>query len=223
MAQRLPVLYTFIDEGGNLDFSAAGTRFFTLTSVTMARPFPLELALSELRCDLLEEGIVLERFHATTDKQATRDRVFQLICGQLHRFRVDSVIVEKSKTGPALREFEEFYPRMMGYLLQYLVRGTDWTQWSELVVIADRLAEKRRRKALEKAVRTTLKNTLPPGTRYRIYHHESQSHYGLQIADYFNWAIYRKWTDGDRRSYEPVARRIVSEFDIFRTGVRHYY
>ena len=31
--------YIFLDEGGNFDFSPKGTRFFTLTSVTKARPF----------------------------------------------------------------------------------------------------------------------------------------------------------------------------------------
>jgi hypothetical protein len=181
----LPALYTFIDEGGNFDFSLRGTRYFTITGVTVGRPFPLEADLSSLRFDLLEAGIELESFHAATDKQATRDRVFALIQNQLHRYRVDSVIVEKRKTGPSLRPVEQFYPRMLGYLLSYLVRGTNWSNWSELIVIADRIEEKRRRKALEGAVKSVLAHKLPPGVRYRILHHESRSSYCLQVADYF--------------------------------------
>ncbi len=33
-------LYLFLDEGGNFDFSPAGTRYLTLTAVTATRPFP---------------------------------------------------------------------------------------------------------------------------------------------------------------------------------------
>ncbi len=32
-------LYIYLDEGGNFDFSANGTKYFTLTSVTTVRPF----------------------------------------------------------------------------------------------------------------------------------------------------------------------------------------
>jgi hypothetical protein len=32
-------IYLFLDEGGNFDFNAAGTKYFSLTCVTMKRPF----------------------------------------------------------------------------------------------------------------------------------------------------------------------------------------
>ncbi|HVF12605.1 MAG TPA: DUF3800 domain-containing protein [Actinomycetota bacterium] len=219
----MPPLYTFIDEGGNFDFSPGGTRYFTLTCVTMARPFPLEAALSELRFDLLEQGIELERFHASTDKQSTRDSVFALISQHIEAFRADSVIVEKCKTGPALRPPDKIYPRMLGYLLQYLVNGTDWTKWSELIVIADRLEEKRKRRALEKAAKETLSKVLAGRVPYRVLHHESHSCYGLQIADYFNWAIYKAWTENERRPLGVVGQAVKSQFDIFRFGTTRWY
>ena len=32
--------YVFLDESGNFDFSASGTRYFVLTCVGVTRPFP---------------------------------------------------------------------------------------------------------------------------------------------------------------------------------------
>ncbi len=69
-------LYIFIDEGGNLDFSPSGTKYFTITSVTTARPFVLDAPLIELRFDLVERGLDLEYFHAAEDKQPTRNAIF---------------------------------------------------------------------------------------------------------------------------------------------------
>jgi hypothetical protein len=42
-------LYIFLDEGGNLDFSPSGTKFFIVTSLAKERPFEAYRALSELR------------------------------------------------------------------------------------------------------------------------------------------------------------------------------
>jgi hypothetical protein len=45
----------------------------------------------------------------------------------------------------------------------------------------------------------------------------------LQIADYFNWAIFRAWEQGDRRSLERIEPVIKSQVEIFRNGTTYYY
>ena len=59
--------------------------------------------------------------------------------------------------------------------------------------------------------------------RYQVLLHDSKSNVDLQIADYCNWAIYRKWSRGDERSYNLIRTAIRSEFDIFRSGSTYYY
>src|SRR5689334_15781103 len=113
-------LYIFLDEGGNLDFSPNGTKFFTVSTITKCRPFALDADLLALKYDLLEEGLDLDCFHASEDRQLVRNRVFSLIGKHLAQFRVDSLIVEKRKTQPHLREQEKFYPAMLGYLLRHV-------------------------------------------------------------------------------------------------------
>jgi hypothetical protein len=96
-------LYVFLDEGGNLDFSPHGTKYFVLSSLTKERPFCAGKELIELKYDLVEQGTGLEYFHAAEDRQAVRNAVFAIIARYLDGVRLDSLIVEKRKTGPALQ------------------------------------------------------------------------------------------------------------------------
>ena len=216
-------VYVFLDEGGNFDFSPKGTKVFTLTGVTKLRPFVLGRALETIKYDLIEQGLELERFHASTDKQWVRDQVFAEIRRHLEHLRIDSLIVEKCKTGPALRLPGEFYPRMLGYVLRYIVNGVDLSKVGEVIVITDTIPIKRNRSAVEKAIKKTLRELLPAQTRFRIMHHASKSCHGLQVADYCNWAIYKRWTTDEQRPYSAIKGAIRSEFDIFRTGITSYY
>jgi hypothetical protein len=216
-------LYIFLDEGGNLDFSVSGTRFFTLTAITKCRPFELDAPLLSLKYDLLEEGLNLERFHAAEDKQPVRNRVFAQITRCLNSLRIDSLIVEKRKTQPDLQRQDKFYAAMVGYLLRYVYKQADGNRYRQVIVTTDTLPLRKKEKAFEKAIKTTLSGMLPEDATYRVLHHDSRSSPALQAADYCNWAIYRKWTDGDERSYSLIKEAVKSEFDIFRTGTVLYY
>lgn len=222
----LPPLYIFPDEGGNFDFSPTGSQYFTLTCVSLYRPFTLHTDLDTYKYDLIEHRIVprveMEFFHCADDNRYVRDKVFSMLNASVPRDSVDSVVVEKRKTGPALQPPEKFYPKMLGYLLRYAVDRAPHGV-GEVVVITDSLPVAKKRKAIEKAVKTVLASMLPKGTPYRVMHHSSRAHYGLQIADYFNWAIYRKWEHGDPSSHNKIARQIRSEFPIFKNGSRFYY
>lgn len=224
--EELPTLYVFLDEGGDFNFSRTGSKYFTLTSVSMRRPFALHTDLDTYKYDLIEfrkqPRIALEYFHCADDNRYVKAKMFSMLAAKLPNKTVDSVIVEKSKTGPALREPEKFFPKMLGYLLRFAMQNCP-DGIGEVVVITDTIPVNRNRKAIEKALKQVLKRMLDGVTPYRVMHHGSRSHYGLQIADYLNWAVFRKWEHGDCDSYNVVRHLIRSEFDIFRTGVRHYY
>lgn len=223
---ELPTLYIFLDEGGNFDFSPTGSKYFTLTCVSLYRPFTLHTELDTYKYDLIEHRIVprieMEYFHCADDNRHVRSRVFSMLAASVPHGAVDSVVIEKRKTGTALQPPEKFYPKMLGYLLRYAVekasRGV-----GEVVVITDSLPVAKKRKAIERSVKMVLADMLPSGTPYRVMHHSSRAHYGLQIADYINWAIYRKWEHDDPVPYNKIKHQIRSEFDIFRKGVRYYY
>jgi hypothetical protein len=219
----LQYLYVFLDEAGDFNFSVTGTKFFTFTTITKTRPFLWDTPLISLKYDLIEVGLDIEYFHAAEDRQAVRDKVFAIIGNNLGNLRIDSLVIEKRKTGPALQVLEKFYPRMIGYLLRYVLDPKNLKDFSEVIVITDSIPVSRKREAIEKAVKQTLSKMLPTGTKYRVLHHASKSCVGLQIADYCNWAIFRKLERQDLRSYELIRSGIRSEFDIFRPSMKYYY
>jgi hypothetical protein len=99
-------LYVFLGEGGNFDFTAGGTPYFLFSSIAKERPFAAYQDMTELKYDLIETGANIEYFHAAEDAQATRNRVFDIIERRLQGIRIDSLIIEKRKTGPALQHPE---------------------------------------------------------------------------------------------------------------------
>ena len=221
MADRF--LYIFLDEAGNLDFSKTGTRYFLIGAITKERPFNAYKELTELKYDLTELGTELEYFHASENAQPVRSRVFDVIRRNLDGVRIDALVVDKRKTGPALQIEEKFYVRMLGYLLKYILDQHDLSQFKEVLVFTDSIPIQKKRATIEKAIKTTLAGLLPPTARYRLLHHGSKSNLDLQIADYCTWAIYRKWNSADPRSYQHIQAAVTSEFDIFRLGTTLYY
>ena len=216
-------LYLFLDEAGNLDFSRNGTRYFALGCITKVRPFRAYQELTELKYDVIEEGVDLEYFHAAEDRQVTRNRVFGIIQRHLEGVCVDVLLVEKRKTGPAMQADEQFYPFFVSQLIASVLARHSLKDFAEVIVFTDRIPVSRKRSAVEKGVKRTLAAGLPSGTRYRVLHHDSKSNCDLQIADYCTWAVYRKWSLGDSRSVEVIASAIRSEWDFFQKETNTYY
>ena len=216
-------LYIFVDESGNFDFSEKGTAFFTLTCVATERPFRMYQEIDNYKYNLIEHGFPLEFFHCAEDNRHIRSKMLGLIKKYLSKLRIDSLIVEKRKTDPTLQEPTEFYPRMLGYLLAYVLRDYRSGQFNKIVIITDSIPEAKKRKAMEKSTQAMLATMLPESTNHTILHHAAKSHYGLQIVDYCNWSIFRKWERSDNEHYSLIESAIRSEFDIFRTGTKKYY
>jgi hypothetical protein len=90
-------LYLSIDEAGNFDFGHNGTRHFVLTGVLMRRPFTHLAGLLDVKYDVLEEGLDLEYFHASEDRQAVRDRVFRCLAAHGSGMRMLCVVACKAE------------------------------------------------------------------------------------------------------------------------------
>ena len=72
----------FADEFGNFDFrrKSGASRYFGLTTVTFFDDQQARADLQQLRFDLAWEGVTHSGpFRATTDQQAIRDRVFEVL------------------------------------------------------------------------------------------------------------------------------------------------
>ncbi len=216
-------IYIFLDEAGNLDFSNNGTEYFILTSLAIERPFQGYLELVELRYDLIEYGYNIEMFHASEDKQAIRNRVFNVVCDKLDDYRLDSLIVKKRKIDPVLQTIKRFYPEMVGTLLKHVLKEIDLSKYSEVIVITDTIPLKKKRRVIEGETKRLLKQYVPKNKKFRVMHHSSRSNICLQIIDYCCWAIFRKWERDDERSYKLIKKGVANEFEVFRRENRKYY
>ena len=145
-----------------------------------------------------------------------RNGLFNLIAAHLDGIRIDYLVVEKSRIGPVLREPIRFYPEMLGHILKVVLPRELDAVTSEVIVITDAIPINKKRRAVEKAVRTTLARMLPPEMNYRVLHHQSRSHYGLQVADYCCWAAFRKWQRGENVWYDRIKPAVYNEFEFLR-------
>ena len=207
-------VYLFFDESGNLDFSANGSRHFCFGALTLRDPGPLSAALTRLRYGFLEQGLELHCFHAAEDRQAVRDGVFAAL-REVGGFDFDVLVADKRLTPAELRDPFEFYA-WLGYVLvdSVLTRFRDDDE--HVVVITDSLPLQRDRKALAKAFRTAIRQSLR-GRPFTILHHASAAHAGLQAVDYCTWAVQRK-LKGDGRPYELIRDWIRAEWEAFTRG-----
>ena len=206
--------YVFLDESGDFDFGQQGSRYFVVTAVTMHRPVKIDSALAEYRYARLESGFDAEYFHCARDIAVVRQRVFEIIGRHRERMRVDYVVADKSKVEVALQPVVRFYPRMVGSLLDRVIPRAKAPEGGRIVVVTDRIPVRRARKAVERGIRDALPSAVQDGYRYDIHHHESRSHFGLQVADYCCWAIQRKWSKRDERFFtliEPALRHTIGD------------
>lgn len=217
-------LYVFIDVSGNYDFSSTGTEYVVLTSLLCTDISPGILELYALKHALIDQGVDIAYFHAAEDKQIVRDKVFEIIAG-LKQLRIDSVVVDKRKTGSSLRPLRRFYPMMIKNLQKYPFdsRGKDVSRFEKVFIFMDRESSRAiETEALKKAVKIALARHLR-GVPYVICMHSSATHPYLQLVDYCSWAIYVKWERGEYRPYRRIEELICSEFPIFASGPVTWY
>lgn len=218
----MPRISVFADESGNFDFSRkqGASRYFILTTIACPN-FDVGDALLRLRREIAWEGHGTDsEFHATTDAQAVRDRVFQVL--QAHSFRVDSTILEKAKANPQTRTSEARFYKLAWWLHMKHVAPRIVLPHDELFVVGASLGVKKKRALMHDAVRDVIAR-VSPTTSFRTASWNAHSEPCLQVADYCCWALARKWEQGDERSYALIQNKIRSEFDVFQSGRRLYY
>lgn len=218
----MPRTHVFADESGNFDFTRGrgASRYYILTTIACDSGAVGDSLLA-LRREMAWEGLGLNsEFHATNDAQAVRDRVFDAI--DAHPFRVDATILEKSKAAPEVRESDERFYRTAWYLhLKHIARRIAG-RGDELMVVSASLGTKKKRAAMHGAVDAVVRQVTPTAN-FRTASWAAHSEPCLQVADYCCWALQRKWETGDTRSYERIRPKIVTEFDAFAIGRKHYY
>lgn len=215
-------LYVFADEAGDFAFKRAPnvSRFFIVCTISMPS---CEIAhdLLSLRRQLSWEKAPLgEYFHASTDAQKVRDRVFALI--RRYEFSVQATIMEKVKAMPKVRPTRErFYQYGWYYHFLYGMQPLI-TANTELHITAASVGTKKGQVAFTDGVNDVLRQTIQRKQWVAAFW-PCGTDPCLQVADYCTWAIQRKWERGDLRSHALIQDRITYEYDLWSRGTVEYY
>lgn len=214
--------YVFSDEAGCFNFSRGPniSRYFVVCTIALDS-CDIGADLLDLRRQMVWEGMpVGNMFHATNDKQVIRDRVFSFIND--YDFRIDATLLEKSKAAPQTRSTNErFYQYAWYYhfkhIAPHILRGK-----REILITAASIGTNKGQAVFTSAVNNVVQQNLRR-EQWATTFPPSATDPCLQIADYCTWAIQRKWEMNDHRSHDIIADKIHTEFDLWRTGTRHYY
>ncbi len=213
--------YVFEDEGGDFTFKRkrGASRYFIIGTATMD-DCNLGERLLTLRREPMWQGTVLEQFHATTDRQRTRDQVFDLIADS--DIRVDATILDKAKTQDHLRaDPPAFYKQALYLHFKYVIPRVAGKH-DDLAVVASSLQIKKMKGALAESVHDVVEQ-VASARRHITAFHQASTDPCLQVADYVTWAIQRKCESADDRSYKLIRHLIKSEFEPFKLGPTTYY
>ena len=123
--------------------------------------------LDAYRHECLEFGLDLESFHCANDNRHVRGSVFDLVAAHLDEMHIDCIVVEKRKAVLSLRQGSRLYPKMLGYLLRFVIRKEIERGSEEFIVITDTLPFIGKRHAAEIVVRRTLARMLPSDSSRR--------------------------------------------------------
>jgi hypothetical protein len=228
-------LYIFLDESGNLDFSTKGSRFWSLTALCTSDPAKGRNTFLSLHYELAAQGSGIEHFHATEDKQAVRDLMFDKIIELEDGCEVHTVLAEKRKAHPSLYKSSrmvkgkpkevsqetKFYSLVCRILLKFIMNRGAFREASSFVIVLSSIFNKEKHAQIEGALKTALKGlTSKP---FWIYFRANKSDINCQIADYCGWAIYVAWERSERRPLDKIGKIAKSQFDLFRIGTRIFY
>jgi hypothetical protein len=214
--------FVFADEAGDFTFKrkTGASRYFLLCTFT-TEDCSLSNDLLDIRRSLALDGdSERDKLHATSDAQATRDKVFSRL--QRHEFRVDATILEKSKAQPQTRTTEATFYQYAWYYHFKHVGARLLNDNKKLLVTAAALGQKKTKAAFKQGLNNTLQQTTPR-EMWEVSFIDSAKDPLLWAADYCAWAIQRKWETNDTRSYDLIADKISSEFDLWRYGTTHYF
>jgi hypothetical protein len=161
----------------------------------------------------------VQHFHASEDKQVTRDEVFRVI-NDLTNIHINYIHAEKRKAHPAVRNTANFYGLLGKTLLIYLLKSYEAAQFDQVVIIFDKALTKKEQNQFLKTIKPQLKIL---GKPYRIYFHQTLSDFNGQIADYAAWAKYVSLERSEDRPLKSLSNIKMTSFDIFRSGTTKYY
>jgi hypothetical protein len=208
----MPTLHVHVDESGEFNFSPTGSRYYIFTAVWTYDPLPLSIELTNLRYSIIKagQGPNLSAFHACDDPTPRRELAIDAMLRRL-RWNFASIVIEKNKVNPAVREPDVFYPKFLAMVLRFVFRGRIGPRTGKVIVYTDSLPfNKKSSKAVETAIKKSCHADLPRRIPFEVCNLRRESNPWIQVADYCCWSVCRKWEHGRTDMYERFKHKLAA-------------
>ena len=190
-------LYLYFDESGNLDFKSSGTKYFVMTCIAVRRPFLAAHILDELKYNLIESGLDIEKLHACEDNEHVRKLVYAILSQLPDEYTAYAAYADKSTVPEEYRTPDAIYSKIFELIIGRVFEKEAYPSLEKIVAITDRLPQDAKKREvsrpLKKCMKTLFQNN---GVPYSLMHHDSSSDMNLQAVDYFCWAAQRDLAQG---------------------------
>lgn len=217
--QGKDILFMYLDESGNFDFSDKGTKYFMMTCVLTKRPFSTCHELLDLRYDLMENGVEASEFHACDDKPEIKSKVYNIISRKADKYDAYVFYVDKSKLPENMQDAAVLYSSTFSWIVSKVYDEAHLENCSRVVVVTDELPKDAVKKEVSKPLKTSMKKTFQDrGIPYTLMHHRSESDLNLQVVDYICWAYKRFLCDGREWPYKVISN-VFASFGDFHESV----
>lgn len=205
-------IYVFADETGDLSYESE-SKYFGFGTATFSSHEGINFAGAfKLRCDLEARGLPnIGGFHASTDSNKTRTEVFSLVASQSPRF--DFTFLDKTEANPSVKFRGETYLYKLAWHLHFkqlvsMVSNEKDTIYAISASIKTKAKANSIQKALiDVAVQLNHRKIIPVWWN-------SNTSWGLQIADYGLWAAQRNLIAGSDSWFDRyVSAHTYSNFE----------
>lgn len=192
-------LFVFIDESGNFDFSAKGTKNFVMACVATTCPAQTAFQVNQLRYDLMAQADDITYFHASEDRQTVRDQFLTLIRQLKPFYRFESISFEKSKLPFESKNAAALYAIASHKLVQAIFDNLIDSSAKTVIIVFDKALRASEEAAVYKILKPYLKSKK---IDYRIYFQSVKFDANGQVADYLAWS---NFVAAERQEMRPLA------------------
>ncbi len=223
----MPTLHVHVDESGEFNFSPTGSRYYIFTAAWTYEPVPLAVDITNLRYSIIKagHGPHLSAFHACEDPSPRRELVIEKML-QHSQWNFASIVIEKRKVNPSVRDADVFYPKFLAMLLRFVFRGRIRPGTGKVIIYNDTLpfTHKKRANAVEIALKSSCRKDLAPTVSFEVCNHRRESNPWIQVADYCCWSVCKKWEHQQTTVYDRLKVKLAApEIDITSRGDGHIY
>lgn len=197
------IQYIFIDESG--DLGKDGSKYFTITSMSVIDLLPIQRIIKKIRCRLVKKKLKQTvEIKANNSNTRIKKNVLKSIASC--DCSISAVVIPKSKiSNDLLDRKEELYNYLCGLLFSHITLDTDVLK----IVIDKKHSNRFLRDDLNQYIVSEIKKRSTM-IKIDIQHVDSYTSLELQAVDFVAWAVNRKFTHNDLDYYSLIKDKIIN-------------